>query len=251
MKHWVFLRGLVRSQHHWSSFPEKFSQAFPDDHVHLIDLPGNGYLCHQRSPLSIDKMVDSVREQLDGMGVTYPVYLFAISMGGMVAIDWMSRFGHQVAGAVIINTSLRGCSTFAQRLKPRNYPKILYNLLVNHSAIARERLILSVSTNLYSDKETLAANWADFAHRYPTSESNAVRQLIAASRFSMPKNKPHDNVLLLSSTRDRLVDAQCSACLASAWQWPIQCHAKAGHDLTLDDSDWVIYQVQQWLNNSL
>jgi pimeloyl-ACP methyl ester carboxylesterase len=54
-------------------------------------------------------------------------------------------------------------------------------------------------------------------------------------------------VLILSSRQDGLVHVNCSLAIASRWKCPLQLHPTAGHDLVLDDPDWVIKEVQRWL----
>src|SRR5690554_7628397 len=39
--HWILLRGLTRERAHWGDFPERLRAAFPDQHFHLVDLPGD------------------------------------------------------------------------------------------------------------------------------------------------------------------------------------------------------------------
>ena len=128
--HWVFLRGLIREQRHWEDFPTRFQAAFPDARVHLLDLPGNGSLCDRPSPIRIDHMVDAARLQLQLRGVHGPINLLAISLGGMVAIEWMRRFPRQIERAVIINSSLRRMGSFSDRLRVDNYPAILRHLVL-------------------------------------------------------------------------------------------------------------------------
>ena len=38
----------------------------------------------------------------------------------------------------------------------------------------------------------------------------------------------------------------CSLRLASSWAVPLILHLHAGHDLPLDDPEWVIDQIQRW-----
>lgn len=77
-----------------------------------------------------------------------------------------------------------------------------------------------------------------------------MRQLVAAARYCAPTAAPVDLVLLLGSQEDRLVSSQCSQAIAQAWGLPLQLHPWAGHDLPLDDPQWVIDAVLQWLSKS-
>ena len=91
------------------------------------------------------------------------------------------------------------------------------------------------------------ARWVAIRRSAPVSRANALRQLIAATRFTAPPAAPIPQVLLLTSTRDALVSTHCSQQLAHAWRCPVASHPTAGHDLPLDDAPWVARRVQAWL----
>jgi len=244
---WVLLRGLVRQQKHWEAFPEHFARAFPQARVQLLDLPGNGVHCDRPSPLQVRDMMEAARAELALRKVDRPLHLLAISLGGMVALEWMHRHGEEVAAAVIINSSLRNTGNFLERLRPQNYPALLKNLLLQQDDLQRERLILDITSNLYPHKEALAHKWQQYAQTHPTSTRNALRQLLAAARYRAPQRRPHERVLILNSARDRLVNPVCSQRMAQQWQWPLRTHPQAGHDLPLDDGHWIIEQIGNWV----
>ena len=249
-KHWVLLRGLVRQKRHWEQFPSRLEQAFPDAQIHLLDLPGNGSLCDRPSPLSIREMVEAARRQLKVQKVSEPIHLLSISMGGMVTVEWMHQYQEEIAGAVIINSSLGNMGSLFERLRPQNYPAILKNIILQQSGYRREKLILDISSNLYPHKAELAKKWQQYALTHPTSTKNAMRQLLAAARYRGPNSRPHAHALVLRSAQDLLVNPKCSEVLAKAWNWPLFTHEKAGHALALDDGAWIIEQIQGWLGCS-
>ncbi|MGB1477517.1 MAG: alpha/beta fold hydrolase, partial [Marinobacter salsuginis] len=55
------------------------------------------------------------------------------------------------------------------------------------------------------------------------------------------------DALLLASRGDRIVHWRCSAALEERWQWTMKLHPDAGHDLPLDDPEWIIQQLRNWL----
>jgi pimeloyl-ACP methyl ester carboxylesterase len=69
---------------------------------------------------------------------------------------------------------------------------------------------------------------------------------LAAARFSAPE-KPEVPLLILAGARDRMVWPGCSRRLARAWNADFALHPAAGHDLPLDDGDWVAKEVRHWL----
>ena len=124
-RHWILLRGLAREQAHWGSFVGDLAHALPQDDVTALDLPGNGLLHRQPSPGSVPALVQACRRMLAKRGVAPPYHLLAMSLGAMVATEWAHAAPAEVAGCVLINTSLRPFSPFHQRLRPGNYAALL------------------------------------------------------------------------------------------------------------------------------
>lgn len=242
---WVLLRGLIRDSFHWGDFPDALQGAFADAPVLSVDLPGNGERWRERSPLHIAAAVEEARAQLAARGCRPPYRLLAISLGGMVALEWRRRYPQEVDGAVLINSSLGGLNPPWQRLRPRNYAMLLGLLLAPWAVAWRERFVLYVTSNHLGParRQMLAALWAEHARRCPLAPANALRQLLAAARYRAPQKLEGGPVLLLAGAGDRLVNPACSRRMASHFQWPLQLHPTAGHDLPLDDPAWVIGQL--------
>lgn len=244
---WVFLRGLTRESAHWGGFPQAFQSGLTDANIVVLDLPGNGVLHRQRSPLSIADLVVFCRAELCRQRVAAPYHLLAMSMGAMVAAQWARDAPQDIAGAVLINTSFRPFSPFYQRLRPRNYAHLLRLALPGAGDAARERTVLGLTSNHPERHASELSQWQQIRQRHPVSTGNAVRQLLAAARFRASPQAPACPVLLLGSAHDGLVNAQCSRAIARRWGVPLVLHPDAGHDLPLDDPQWVVDQVRQWL----
>jgi pimeloyl-ACP methyl ester carboxylesterase len=247
---WVFLRGLTRESAHWGGFVQAFQRALPNANVVVLDLPGNGVLHQQRSPLSIASLVDFCRAELLRQGYTPPYYVLAMSMGAMVTAQWAHSSQQELAGAVLINTSFRPFNPIYQRLRPRNYGRLLHMLLLRPTDAALERAVLLMTSNHASRHPDEITNWIAIRQRRPVRAGNALRQLVAAARFSASPQAPPCPVLLLGSERDGLVNVQCTRAIAQHWKSPLALHPDAGHDLPLDDPQWVIRQVQRWLSRA-
>jgi len=251
MSTWILLRGLVREQRHWGGFPAELARALPDARIVTPDLPGNGERHALRSPASVRAMVECCRDDLRQRGLAPPWSLLALSLGGMVAVEWASRYPQEIERCVLINTSMRPYSRFHQRLRWQNYPAIL-KLMVKGGMENQERLILRLTSRSgdAGQRAGVLARWMDYQREYPVTRGNALRQLWSAARFRAPARKPAVPLLVLSSAGDQLVDPRCSARLAHAWQTPHAIHASAGHDLPLDDGPWVAAQVAKWLTTA-
>lgn len=244
MTTWVLLRGLTRESGHWGDFPRQLGAQLAGARVVALDLPGNGALHRLASPSRIEDMAAACRAQLHARGIAGPVHLLAMSLGAMVALAWATAHPAEVAGCVLINTSLRGISPFHHRLRPASYPALL-RLLADADAYRCEAAILRLTTR--RAPAGVLEHWLGLRRAHHVSRLNAVRQLLAAARFCPPSEPPAVPMLVLCGAADALVDPRCSAALAARWQLPLGQHPDGGHDLALDDAPWVARQVRAWL----
>ena len=247
---WILLRGLVREQAHWDGFAERLASALGSGHRVLpLDLPGNGVLHREPSPTRVAAMVDAAREQLAALGVDGPVRLVALSLGGMVAVEWLKRHPEQITGAALINSSAAPFSPFWRRLRPRNYGRIVCQGLLARDRLSRERMILAITTNHLSAacRDEIARRFLAVDRARPVSAANTVRQLWAAARFRAPAALPEGpEVLVINGAGDRLVHRDCSRALARAWSRPLVAHPDGGHDLSLDAPAWLTDTLVRW-----
>ena len=249
MNTWIFLRGLAREIRHWGPFVGQFEQAMPEARVVALDLPGNGRLNQQSSPLRVQEMVAHCRTHLALRNIKPPYNVLAMSLGAMVAVAWADAYPQEVATNVLINTSMRPFSPFYERLRPANYGALLKLVVLGASPDVWERTVLRLTSNQASDPATEAVLplWLAWRKANPVSRGNALRQLVAAARFCAPQARPVCATLVLASTQDRLASVACSIALAMHWQCDLRIHPSAGHDLPLDDGPWVAAQVRDWL----
>jgi len=246
MTTWVLLRGLTREAGHWGAFTGELAARLGAGHrVVALDLPGNGELHNGRSPANVQAMTRALRDEAARRGMEGPFVLVAMSLGAMVALDWAAAAPHELAGGVLINTSVRSLSPFWQRLQPRNYLRLL-RIASAASRGSREWAVLGMTSSSPARHAHVARRWEQLALQRPVSAGNAWRQLWAASRYQPPAGKPAVPLLVLASAGDRLVSPQCSQRLAAHWQLPLRMHPDAGHDLPLDDPAWVIEQAATW-----
>jgi len=243
----ILLRGLSREHRHWGRFPALLQRAYPDSNIVCADLPGNGDRNLEKSPLSIAQTMRALRQELKPLLNKGPLHLIALSLGGMVAMEWMNQYPDEIASAILMSSSFKGVSPFHQRLRPANYV-LLIKTIFHPDIYQREKNILKMTSQLHRDEQVLLQQWLSYAQQSPVSRMNVLRQLVAASRYRLPQQKPQLPVLLLSAQRDELVSPQCSEDLSRHWNLPLQTHPGAGHDLSLDDEQWVLKQVCKWFD---
>ncbi len=244
-QHFVLLRGLLREARHWGEFTGSLQQQFPHATIDTPDIPGNGRLHQVTSPRAIAGMTEALRKQIN---TNQPLRLIALSMGGMIASDWMIRYPHEVEAAVLINTSARPLSPFYHRMRWTIYPQILK--MIVHPAAQKEADILALTSNRHTHDSQLLASWQQWQQQNPVSTISARNQFLAAVKFSIT-DKPQQPTLVVTSQADRLVDYRCSLKLAQIWQTGYVQHESAGHDLPLDEPEWLVGAIKQWFNSEM
>jgi pimeloyl-ACP methyl ester carboxylesterase len=251
-KVWVLLRGLSRESGHWGVFPEhllrELSALQPSCEVMSVDLPGTGVQRRQASPTQVSAIVDACRADLRGRGLNGPVSVVGMSLGAAVLSDWANRYPDEVEAGVLINPSLRPFSELFRRPRPLNYLGLALLSLSRFSARLREERVLSLTTRL-TPPQAVIDRWVELQRQHPLGVRNTARQLLASLRYRASRTRPAAPMLLLCSKADSLVDWRCSQAISRAWGAPLRLHTKAGHDLPLDDPQWVARAVAEWLRD--
>lgn len=249
---WVLLRGLTREAGHWGPFPRQMAQVLEASQgavrVLTPDLPGNGVRHRERSPTDIADMVEDLRRQVREAGVVGPVHVLALSLGGMVAAEWAQRYPGELACAVLVSTSMKPFSPFFRRLRPTNYLRLVSMSLLRFAARWRERHVLQLTSQLMNTSDEVLDAWVRLHREHPVSGANVLRQLWAAMRYRASRARPRVPMLLLCGQGDMLVDWRCSQAVSRGWGLPLRMHTRAGHDIPLDDPDWVLRAVRDWLD---
>lgn len=274
---WVLLRGLTRERRHWGAFPAQLAAAAGEARlaqrpIVALDLPGNGARHGDPSPASVPVLAADARRALRQLGHAPPYRVLAMSLGAMVAVAWAEAWPQEVAGLVLVNTSLRPFSPLHRRLRPAAWPLLLRALFGGLTGRAREAAILELTSHRALTGPTAAStagpsgpalaedlfaasgfdpaavldDWTAWQREHPVTRANALRQLIAAARYRAPRAAPACPTLVLAGARDRLVDPGCSRALAQAWGLGLVEHPAAGHDLALDAGDWLAQQAASW-----
>jgi len=246
----VLIRGLSRSVEHWDLFPEELSRNFPGAKLIYLELPGNGFRHTEKSPLSIRGFVESMRgdylnQRGDDKG---PVFFIAISLGGMIASEWLRLYPGDGDGIVLITTSNGRFSFPWQRLRPGSISTGIAFAMAS-SAKERELVIWKrvVSRPVLPD---VLERYTEIQIKNPVSLSNTFRQLIAAGFYSRPPvvDLP---ALYIGSFSDRLVSYKCTLALARKSGKECLMHPDAGHEIPLDDPVWLVRVIALFVERNI
>ena len=240
-RNWILLRGLARGRGHWGSFAEMFQQSRPQDQFEFLNSPGCGERFAEESPVKISDYVEDLRQQSRFIKEGQPVHLLAVSLGGMMAVEWMRLYPQEIARAFLVGTSASNWAHFYERFQPHNYIPLVQMLTSKNREFIEKKLMHMVANS----EERIAAEWEamlSYSRRCPLQAKNVLRQLYAAAHFDFPEKVPGP-VKIIGSHGDRLVSPRCSLKIAAHWGLEAQMHSWAGHDIAVDDPRWLIEQV--------
>jgi pimeloyl-ACP methyl ester carboxylesterase len=244
-RNWILLRGLARESAHWGAFVPLLQSAFPEARITLLDLPGTGCFYRETSPGSIQAITDSVRRRaFEQDFIQQPATILALSLGAMVAWEWLRGHPGDICGAVLMNTSFADLSPFYRRLRWQSY-RNLGALMMTRDVHDRETQILRLVSHCRDEQAVQA--WTAIQNERPISSANSLRQIKAAATYRPGDIKPRQPVLVLNGLGDRLVAPACSEAIQKKFNLELRRHPWAGHDLTLDDGAWVALQLKDWV----
>lgn len=234
---------MSESFHWWDFFPQLKSR-FPNDQFHTAEILGNGKLYEHHTPLSIKKNITALREQvpLDGSKKV----LFGFSLGGMLALEWAHAHPDEVEAVILVNCSLNN-SAFYKRMTAYSLSNILKSGFEKDLHKREEMIIRMTTANIPPERVSeIALQWGPRGKEFPVKPLNFIWQLGVATQISQ-RAAPPAPVLVLSSSQDRVVHPDCSKKIADTWKLPLYSHPTAGHDLTLEDPDWVLDHVGRFI----
>ncbi len=238
-KRWIFLRGLTRAAFHWGDFPEIFRAAHPDDEVEFLEIPGNGLLCESETPIDPVEAIRQISSQSQFVKDGKPFHICGISLGGMIALKWAELYPEQVLSVTTINCSLKQFSPFYQRLNPTLYSKIVRTLF-SKGVFQKEQVILNITSNKPESISRYLERFVNFSKDHRIKRKNFFRQLVLANNIHIGQLKLPLKVIC--SEGDRLCSSACSKSIAAELKGALLIHPNAGHDLPLDEPEWLAAQ---------
>ncbi|MFP5519512.1 MAG: alpha/beta fold hydrolase [Bdellovibrionia bacterium] len=243
-RNWIFLRGLMRGRGHWADFYELFTERFPQDKVELIDLPGNGERHLESSPTQISEFVNDLRVKSEFLQMGQSVNILALSLGGMIALEWAQQFPDEVESIHLVCTSTSSTSNIFERLQPAVLPHICKMAFLTQNAQAFEEHILKMISNNHDRQIQLLPQLTEYSEKYPVKLENFFRQIMAASQYQAPES-PRVRTQIIGSWGDRMVSPQCSVKLAQKFGLEAVMHPWSGHDIPIDDPQWLLAHLDE------
>lgn len=233
------LRGLGRESGHWQPFVQKIKQQGWQGPIHCLDLPGAGRFFEITAPLTISETAAFLRTQITSPSSNK--VLVSISLGSMTAVEMACQAPDLFQKIYLINSSFSGLSPVYHRLQLQAWGHLL-KIAKSGDIEQREIEIFKMVSQKPEYWPELLPLYTRLANEHPLNPWNFMRQLIAAARYRLP-SRPLGDFVALNSLGDQMVHPSCSQKLAEAWDIPLYTHPQAGHDLTVDDPDWIIQKL--------
>jgi pimeloyl-ACP methyl ester carboxylesterase len=238
-KNILLLRGLIREKRHWGKIPEDLAKLLPEYNILTLDIPGNGEHHHLRSFRTIRQNVLFLRDQWKKR-IDYPSEnsLVALSLGGMIAMEWSMLFPEDWSKVVLINSSHGALSPIYKRMRPQNILAFL-NYALSTSQKRKQDIIYGLSVNDLSLRKKTVDEWTHIAQTAPVKFQNIIRQLWAAINYRKIAATVSVPTHIICSKADKLVNFECSEHIAKHWNCPIVYNESAGHDPSVDQASWL------------
>lgn len=244
----VLLRGLVREKEHWGDFRHKVEKAFPEAKIITPEIQGVGDYIDITSPDNFSQMIDFMRSNHQEVFESeQQTIVMAMSLGGMIARQWIEMYPQDFSKVILVNTSFKGINPLFNRLRPMaiaNFAKIFFSPSIEK----RESSIVKMVSNNNTNHKEIIANWIDIQNKRPVKRASFLNQIKAALTFNPPKTWPNNlGLLIIAAKADRLCSYKSSLKLHELWGGQYLEHPTGGHDLPIDDGDWLIQQMSKWI----
>lgn len=244
----ILLRGLSRQAGHWGDSLKAFQKAFPQSEILTPDLPGAGVNHQGQVPWGVKQFIPVLREQVQ-LNPGEKNIVIGLSLGGMCAMEWVKQFPEDFSGAVIMNSSFGDLSKPWERMSVRGLTHLaLTRFKKGESQEAAVMKVISQNQKVHKKNVELALKLQE---EQPIKLNSIVRQLLSAAFYRMGVEELPVPVLALGSMKDDLVSPDCTIQLGKKISCEVRLHSWAGHELDLDDAEWVCKQIKDWCSRAL
>lgn len=246
------LIGLTKESAHWNEeFIAELQKKLNPKKIVKFDIPGTGQFISQNSPASIQEIAAKMHENYaDEFKSNDHRLLVAISLGGMIGIEWMNQFPKDFHSSVVINSSLNGLSPVWKRVQPLAMVNFIKIFLTKEPA-KKEELILKLCSNDKTMFEKIHPNWVEIGKTRPVTPANMAKQTLAGAKYKAGKlpEIPH---LIIASKFDRLAHYSCSEVLHQQWGGEFQLFTdpKIGHAFHVDGAKELSDSISNWYNKN-
>lgn len=164
----------------------------------------------------------------------------------MVLTEWSQQVADRYQQIFLINSSGRNLSFPWQRLSLKVLASALKSFWVKNSTEHEVNSLLVTSSltraEILKRYSKELQNNVRVSEKFPIAFQNVLRQTLAGARFKIP-SKINTPATLIAGEKDAFVSADCSRAIQQKWNCKIEVHPDAGHDISFQDSVWLIRTI--------
>lgn len=238
----VLLHPFPLSSSYWSAEKEAFGKRFP---VIVPDLPGFGSAPVQAAP-SMAGMAAELASRLDRQGITEPVILTGVSMGGYVAFEFLRQFPQRLAGLALISTRASADTAEARDNRLKTIQKIESGDRATFEKAVLPKLL--GRTTMETNPALVARVKTDLEKASDAGIIAALRAMAGRADSTPLLAKIRCPVLVMAGTEDSFIpSAEAEAMAAVIPSAQLELVARAGHLLNLEQPDLFFEIFNSWI----
>jgi 3-oxoadipate enol-lactonase len=242
----VFVSGLGQKSAAWQLQVPYFSGTM---RVVTLDNRGAGKSSRPDYPYTMDMYVGDIASVLDSLGISEPVTLCGLSMGGMISQNFTLKYPERVRRLVLLSTSMKvDASPLVNGIRLMGSmdekKRVWSTFAVYYSKSFRDRLrqdaaLLERLTSEILENETRIEDYENQAAAVTATHDTSG----LASRISVP-------VLIVAGTGDLLIHPDHSRAMASAFpRARLEIIEGAGHVLNVEAHEKVNRLIEVFITN--
>jgi pimeloyl-ACP methyl ester carboxylesterase len=242
--------GLTKESRHWSKdFIDEIKKVINPKEIVFVDLPGSGKYLKDKSPTNISDIVDFSRAK-QTFNPNRSRMVIAISLGGMVAWNWVTRYPDDFQSFVMINSSMSGVSSVFKRVQP-SAAIDFFKIAATKNGAEKEQLVLDLCSNNPENAKKILPSWTKLGVESSMHFSNILRQLIAGMNFKA-KLVPKIPMLIIAAKHDRLAHYSCSQDIAKLVnaKFILCTDLLVGHAFHVDAPEYLVSEIKTWQEQS-
>ena len=248
------LIGLTKASLHWDqTFIQTLKDLYQTEDVIPFNIPGNGPLNDLQTPFGIPAIVKSMRDIHAKQLVRdddRPHLLISISLGGMLATEWLNQYPRDFDRLVIINSSFKGFSPVWKRVQPTAMKKFIQIFLAPTSE-KKEELITEMCGNNPDRRNNVRDSWVEIDKQFPLTKANLIKQTFSGALYN-PKHIPTLPKLIIACKHDRLAHYSCSQKIHEKWggEFHLIEDPLVGHGVHFDAPTKLATTIHNWWSGS-
>lgn len=165
-----------------------------------------------------------------------------------MAKRWTELYPNDFQKIILINTSFKGINPLFNRLRPNAILNFI-NIFLTPQIHKREEKIIKLVSNTADKQQDTIKKWIGIQESNPVSRISFINQIKAGLSFTPSNEKIKIPLKVIASAKDRLCSVESSKKIHQIWGGTYIEHEFAGHDIPMDDPEWLIKEIMNFCHS--